>query len=621
MGFHYVEHRRRSRRPVISVILIDWGVRESFHSLEYLNRQTLSREQYELIWIEFYDRTPQEQERLLQPGRSGSGAFLDKLVVLGHESRIHYHKHFLYNVGIVASEGSICVICDSDAVFAPTFLHSILFAFRARPRLVLHVDQVRSESRRFYPFNYPEIATILAEPRLVNWTGSTTTGLAGTTDRLHEANYGACMCATRRDLLEIGGADEHTDYLGYICGPYEMTFRLVNGGWNEHWLTHEWIYHVWHPGQAGSHDFGGPHDGRNVSLRALDLRANGRTLPWVPNDVIALAREAQDSPRDALLDHLSGQLHEEWDRTTARLTRLDPIELLEEGFREYNVIRHGSAFIALHQGEGSYVPERLLAADYRRCFCAETIADVKAAIEEGAGSPRFLGNLDSRGLASLIAAPLRQESPPTPPELPLHCSYPDDRARFGRDAIRCRLLSRLGWVHYHRRLYVEACAIFDEAIHLDGSSLEALSGRGWTSLQLGRTVDALTDFGAAVDQLPKGAHHMRAEVLRGRAWAHCYNGMFRAAVDDFDQALVAAPVSPHDRTNILRGRSRALYMMGEVTRALDDFRAVPSLRSVPRGPSLDRAVLALHAHGAVLKSQIKRMWARSTDTIEGRHHR
>ena len=38
-------------KPKVSVILIDWGVRESFHSVHYLNRQTVNRDDYELIWV------------------------------------------------------------------------------------------------------------------------------------------------------------------------------------------------------------------------------------------------------------------------------------------------------------------------------------------------------------------------------------------------------------------------------------------------------------------------------------------------------------------------------------------------------------------------------------------
>ena len=44
-----VNHQRRN--PRVSVILIDWGVRESFHSVHYLNRQTIPRGDYELICL------------------------------------------------------------------------------------------------------------------------------------------------------------------------------------------------------------------------------------------------------------------------------------------------------------------------------------------------------------------------------------------------------------------------------------------------------------------------------------------------------------------------------------------------------------------------------------------
>ena len=51
--------------------LIDWGVRESFHSLHYLNRQTVDRADYELIWLEFYNRKPLALTDLVA---SGNGA-------------------------------------------------------------------------------------------------------------------------------------------------------------------------------------------------------------------------------------------------------------------------------------------------------------------------------------------------------------------------------------------------------------------------------------------------------------------------------------------------------------------------------------------------------------------
>jgi hypothetical protein len=98
------------------------------------------------------------------------------------------------------------------------------------------------------------------------------------------------MSANRGDLLAIGGADEHIDYLGYVCGPYEMTWRLVNLGRKELWHENEWTYHLWHPGQVGAQNYFGPHDGFHLSATALATRQSRRILPLVENPAIATQR-------------------------------------------------------------------------------------------------------------------------------------------------------------------------------------------------------------------------------------------------------------------------------------------------------------------------------------------
>src|SRR5438067_10984539 len=102
-----LNHKRP--KPQVSVILIDWGVRESFHSLYYLNRQTADRDDYELIWVEFYDRKP-DGLRQAVAGGMGRSPVLDKWVVLGYPDDHIYHKHRLYNVGILLAAGDLCVI-------------------------------------------------------------------------------------------------------------------------------------------------------------------------------------------------------------------------------------------------------------------------------------------------------------------------------------------------------------------------------------------------------------------------------------------------------------------------------------------------------------------------------
>src|SRR6185295_14706240 len=112
-------------KPKLSIVLIDWSVRESFHILKYLSQQTEPRSNYEILWIEFYD------------SRAAMGLGADKFIALDIPKWVCYHKHLLYNVGIAKSTGDIVLFCDSDAIVTKTFVRSVLYAFEQEPRIVL----------------------------------------------------------------------------------------------------------------------------------------------------------------------------------------------------------------------------------------------------------------------------------------------------------------------------------------------------------------------------------------------------------------------------------------------------------------------------------------------------
>ncbi|MBF0345012.1 MAG: glycosyltransferase [Nitrospirae bacterium] len=205
----------------------------------------------------------------------------------------------MYNVGILASRGQVVTFCDSDAVFTPAFVETIVDEFRKDNGIVLHLDEIRNSDRRFYPFNTPPIEDIKGKG-CINFKNGKSTGLQDKEDPLHTLNYGACMCALRRDLIHIGGADEHIDYFGHICGPYEMTFRLINAGKKEVWHQSEFLYHVWHPGTDGKNNYLGPHDGRYISTTSLESSSTGRVLPLTENPIIKAHRLNNDDLHVAL---------------------------------------------------------------------------------------------------------------------------------------------------------------------------------------------------------------------------------------------------------------------------------------------------------------------------------
>ena len=268
-------------RPKLSLILLDWSVRESFHLLDYLSKQNVARDAFEVIVIEYYSRVSDVIRRHEDQ--------IDTWLLLEMPEDCYYHKHLMYNAGIVYAKGEICVICDSDAMVKEGFIQSIITQFDSHPNLVLHLDQFRNVRRDFYPFCYPSFEEVSGRG-CINNVGGRTAGLVDEQDTIHSRNYGACMCARRCDLIAIGGADEHIDYLGHICGPYEMTFRLVNSGRLELWHPTEFMYHTWHPGQAGEDNYLGPHDGRHVSTTALDALLRRRTMPLLENESIRRLR-------------------------------------------------------------------------------------------------------------------------------------------------------------------------------------------------------------------------------------------------------------------------------------------------------------------------------------------
>ena len=304
----FIKQSERTR-PKVSLILLDWSVRESFHLLDYLRRQDVDRDLFEVIIIEYYAR--------VSDAISPFADQVDSWLLLEMPGDCYYHKHLMYNAGIVAAKGDICVICDSDAMVKEGFIRAIITEFERNQGIVLHIDQFRNARKDLYPFCYPDFSQITGKGCLNNVAGKTR-GIVDGEDPIHTRNYGACMCARRMDLIAIGGADEHFDYLGHICGPYDMTFRLVNFGHREIWHQTEFMYHSWHPGQAGEDNYLGPHDGRHISTTALDALISDRTMPLIENQTVRNLRLCQGVSPDLDLFHISPKYLTAWRKDNIR---------------------------------------------------------------------------------------------------------------------------------------------------------------------------------------------------------------------------------------------------------------------------------------------------------------
>lgn len=226
------KHQQPEKRPRLSLILLDWSCRERFDTLDWLQRQDVSSDDYELLWIELHDRVVPD-----------ALAKAD-LVITCHQGR-PYHKHLGYNIGLLHARGELICVCDSDAVFPRDFVSSVFRSFyphgAADPiPLVLMHHELRTS------FTYPE-------------------GLADAEDLKNQdkwkwwplvPNAGACMTVRRADAIRFGGFDEDESFRGYLCGPYDLGWRLVNAGLPEIWHHTDCVlWHFAHPDPVGANGF------------------------------------------------------------------------------------------------------------------------------------------------------------------------------------------------------------------------------------------------------------------------------------------------------------------------------------------------------------------------------
>lgn len=248
----------------LSIILEDWGVRERFHTVDWLSNQTVPRDQYEIIWVELYHRVV---KHVLDK--------VDHLLTL-HQTGL-YHKHKGMNAGLAKAQGRIVTLCDSDAVYPPDFVASVINHFSTERKVLFHY-QYRTPD--FYPDGVTDFELITKQHSFpFQWP-----------------NVGACLSLLWRDAIGFGGVDEDESYRGLICGHNELAWRIVNSGVPEVWDDKAITYHFAHAGSDG-----GSHHERIPNARHEDMHnmtgveafRQGRLLPLVENAEIHQLRMHQ----------------------------------------------------------------------------------------------------------------------------------------------------------------------------------------------------------------------------------------------------------------------------------------------------------------------------------------
>lgn len=254
----------------VSYILIDWSVRDNFGSVEDLNKQTVSRNEYEIIWVEYYRKLPEKIQQYIREEK------IEKCSVLGNLEGERYWKHVCYNVGLVVSEGDVVCVPVSNGVFPETFTKSIIKTFEKHgENTVLFIGDGK----------LPKEKVTTSSEEMLSY--------------ICKLNYGKCMCATRKNMIIYGGFDEHEDFVPPYSGPYELGFRLVNAGCKEVWSDLEKLPIRPHPFGTSPRDYdplvdpdrwvttiNNPPKIKGYPLLIPEIVKNKRTLPLVENSEV-----------------------------------------------------------------------------------------------------------------------------------------------------------------------------------------------------------------------------------------------------------------------------------------------------------------------------------------------
>lgn len=248
----------------ISVVLIDGGFRENFFALDCLTRQVFPREEFEILWVDFYDRA----------AAASNGGMPVRGITLGNPRGSTYHSSYCFNRGIREAKGELLVIPDPDQILAGDFLHRLWEYHRAYDRLVV------------YPYRYDE-----------NQPGSLKSfesgELAAKCSLQNPLNYGGCLSVRKKWMLEINGYEQHPAFAtGHHANGRDVYTRLKNLGLAILWAPEIKMYHPWHPLTRTA--------GVNSKQQREIIEWRARTLQYLALQGIDPERNAQELPEKLL---------------------------------------------------------------------------------------------------------------------------------------------------------------------------------------------------------------------------------------------------------------------------------------------------------------------------------
>ncbi len=207
----------RKKEIKISIVMVDGGFRENVFGAQYFSQQDFPHEQYEVIWVDYYNTINKEVE-LNSRVRSIT---LNKTGI--------YHSSYCFNRGISDARGEVVVIVDGDQIVPPDFLQRVWECHKYLDKLVVYgyrYDEIRNGSLQSFDLQELKTKCVLK----------------------NAFNYGSCLTVRKKWLIEMNGYELHQIFQsGFHANGLYMYSRFKNMGMAIQWEPSLRLYHPWHP--------------------------------------------------------------------------------------------------------------------------------------------------------------------------------------------------------------------------------------------------------------------------------------------------------------------------------------------------------------------------------------
>jgi|GEM_PF-1512772 len=237
----------------ISVVMIDGSFRENVFGAKYFSEQNFPDEDYEIIWIEYFDRIHPE----ISANSKVKAICLDKKGI--------YHSSYCFNRGIKEARGEIIVIPDADQIVLPDFLDRVWDLHQAYEKLVVYgyrYDEVQEGILDSHDFKELEEKCVLKNP----------------------FNFGGCLTVRKKWLVQMNGYEEHDVFrTGFHANGMLMSSRFKNMGLAIQWEPSLRLYHPWHPFTLSG---------------SLEYTSQHRVIDWIKSNMLWKTIKGIDSGRN-----------------------------------------------------------------------------------------------------------------------------------------------------------------------------------------------------------------------------------------------------------------------------------------------------------------------------------